>query len=153
MKTRITELFGIEYPIVSAGMGGVALAELAAAVSEAGGIGTIALAGLAPEAIQNEIAAARKLTRKPLMVNLLVPFLRPGIVEMVSKQPIDGITFFWGEPRRVHPDREKVRPQSDLAMRLGRGKRSRRKMPVPMRSCSKASRPAVMCAASSPASR
>src|SRR5579872_1690607 len=67
MKTRITELFGIEYPIVSAGMGGVALAELAAAVSEAGGIGTIALAGLAPEAIQNEIAAARKLTTKPLL--------------------------------------------------------------------------------------
>ncbi|HXN85301.1 MAG TPA: nitronate monooxygenase [Candidatus Binataceae bacterium] len=103
LKTRITELFGIEYPIVSAGMGGVALAELAAAVSEAGGIGTIALAGFAPEAIQNEIAAARKLTRKPLMVNLLVPFLRPGIVEMVSKQPIDGITFFWGEPAEYIP--------------------------------------------------
>lgn len=103
MKTRITELFGIEYPIVSAGMGGVALAELAAAVSDAGGIGTIALAGLAPEAIQNEIAAARKLTRKPLMVNLLVPFLRPGIVEMVAKQPIDGITFFWGEPAEYIP--------------------------------------------------
>jgi len=60
IKTRITELFGIEYPIGSAGMGGVALAELAAAVSNAGGIGTIALAGFTPEAIQNEIAAARK---------------------------------------------------------------------------------------------
>ena len=103
MKTRITELFTIEYPIVSAGMGGIALAELAAAVSEAGGIGTIGLAALAPEAIQNEIAAARKLTRKPLMVNLLVPFLRSGIVEMVSKQPIDGITFFWGEPAEYIP--------------------------------------------------
>ena len=45
LKTRLTELFGVEYPIVSAGMGGVALAELAAAVSNAGGIGTIALAG------------------------------------------------------------------------------------------------------------
>jgi NAD(P)H-dependent flavin oxidoreductase YrpB (nitropropane dioxygenase family) len=45
IKTRFTELFGVEYPIVSAGMGGVALAELAAAVSNAGGIGTIALAG------------------------------------------------------------------------------------------------------------
>ena len=48
-------------------MGGVALAELAAAVSNAGGVGTIGLAGFTAEAIQNEIAAARKLTNKPLM--------------------------------------------------------------------------------------
>src|SRR5208283_5641729 len=82
-KTRLTDLFGIEYPIVSAGMGGLALAELAAAVSNAGGLGTIALAGFTQEAIQNEIASARKLTDKPLLVNLLVPFLRPGLIETV----------------------------------------------------------------------
>ncbi len=97
-RTRITELFGIEYPILSAGMGGVALAELAAAVSNAGGLGTIALAGFTLEAIQNEIAAARKLTDKPLLVNLLAPFLRPGLIETVLKEPIQGITFFWGDP-------------------------------------------------------
>ena len=102
-RTRITELFGIEYPIVSAGMGGVALAELAAAVSNAGGIGTIALAGFTPEAIQNEIAAARKLTDQPLLVNLLVPFLRPGLIETVMREPIQGITFFWGEPAEYIP--------------------------------------------------
>jgi nitronate monooxygenase len=103
MRTRITQLFGIEYPIVSAGMGGVALAELAAAVSNAGGIGTIALAGFTPEAIQNEVASARKLTSKPLLVNLLVPFLRPGIIEIVVKEPIQGITFFWGDPGEFVP--------------------------------------------------
>jgi len=103
LKTRFTELFGVEYPIVSAGMGGVALAELAAAVSNAGGIGTIALAGFTPEAIQNEIAAARKLTNKPLIVNLLVPFLRPGIIEMVVREPIQGVTFFWGDPSKYVP--------------------------------------------------
>jgi nitronate monooxygenase len=103
LKTRITELFGIEYPIVSAGMGGVALAELAAAVSNAGGLGTIALAGFTPEAIQNEIAAARKLTKRPLLVNLLVPFLHPGIIEMVMREPIQGLTFFWGEPAEYIP--------------------------------------------------
>src|SRR5208283_1058826 len=84
-------------------MGGVALAELAAAVSNAGGIGTIALAGFTPEAIQNEIAAARKLTDKPLVVNLLVPFLRPGIIETVAKEPIQGVTFFWGDPAEYVP--------------------------------------------------
>lgn len=97
-KTRITELFGIEYPIVSAGMGGVALGELAGAVSEAGGLGTVALAGLQPEAIQNEISTARRITKKPLIVNLLVPFLAPGIVETLLKEPIQAITFFWGDP-------------------------------------------------------
>lgn len=102
LKTRITELFGVEYPIISAGMGGLALAELAAAVSEAGGIGTIALAGFAPEAIQNEIARARSLTKKPLFVNLLIPFLRPGIVEMAARE-IDAITFFWGDPAEYIP--------------------------------------------------
>ena len=103
LKTRFTELFGIEYPIVSAGMGGVALAELAAAVSNAGGIGTIALAGFTPEAIQNEIAAARRLTNKPLLVNLLVPFLRSGIIETVGKEQIQGVTFFWGDPAEYVP--------------------------------------------------
>src|SRR5580704_10942869 len=103
LKTRITELFGIKYPILSAGMGGVALAELAAAVSNAGGIGTIALATFTPEGIQNEIAAARKLTKKPLMVNLLVPFLRPGILEIVTKEPIQGVTLFWGDPAEYVP--------------------------------------------------
>jgi NAD(P)H-dependent flavin oxidoreductase YrpB (nitropropane dioxygenase family) len=103
LKTRFTELLAVQYPIVSAGMGGVALAELAAAVSNAGGIGTIALAGFTPEAIQNEIAAARKLTARPLFVNLLVPFLRPGIIETVVKEPIQGVTLFWGDPAEYIP--------------------------------------------------
>ncbi len=103
LKTRLTELFGIEHPIVAAGMGGVALAELAAAVSNAGGIGTIGLVTFTPEGIQNEIAAARRLTSKPLMVNLLIPFLRPGILELVLKEPIQGVTMFWGEPAEYIP--------------------------------------------------
>ncbi len=98
LKTRFCELFGIEYPIVSAGMGGVALAGLAAAVSEAGGLGTIALAGFSPEGIHDEIAAARRITRKPIVVNLLIPFLRPGIIEALANQPISAVTLFWGDP-------------------------------------------------------
>ncbi len=98
LRTRICDLFGIELPIVSAGMGGVAMARLAAAVSEAGGLGTIAMAGFSPEAIHDEIAAARKITSKPLAVNLLVPFLREGVLEALAREPIDAVTFFWGEP-------------------------------------------------------
>jgi len=61
LHTRICDLLGIELPISNAGMGGVALAPLAAAVSEAGGIGTIALAGFTPEAMLSEMA--RTLTK------------------------------------------------------------------------------------------
>jgi nitronate monooxygenase len=100
LRTRICDLFGIELPIVSAGMGGVALARLAAAVSEAGGLGTIAMAGLGPEAIHDEISAARKITSKPLAVNLLIPFLREGVLEALAREPINAVTFFWGEPEQ-----------------------------------------------------
>jgi nitronate monooxygenase len=100
LKTRICDLFGIQYPIVSAGMGGVARAELAAAVSEAGGLGTIGLAGMGSEAIQHEVAAARRLTAKPLAANLLVPFLRPGVVETIAGLPLAAVTFFWGDARQ-----------------------------------------------------
>jgi len=96
LRTRICDLLRIELPIISAGMGGVALSNLAAAVSEAGGFGFIGLAGFSNAAIHNEVAAARKLTKKPIGVNLLIPFLRPGTVEAVADEPIAAVTFFWG---------------------------------------------------------
>ena len=103
LKTRFCELFGIEYPIVCAGMGGVALASLAAAVSEAGGLGTIALAGFSAKGIHDQIAAARKITAKPIVVNVLIPFLRPGTFEALASEPISAVTLFWGDPAEHIP--------------------------------------------------
>ncbi len=115
LHTAICELLGIELPIVSAGMGGVALSNLAGAVSEAGGFGFMGTAGFSPAAIHNEIAAARKITGKPIGVNLLIPFLRPGVIETVAEEPIAAVTFFWGAPsdyiasiRRLRDARIKV---------------------------------------------
>jgi nitronate monooxygenase len=85
-----------EIPIVQAGMGAVAGHELAAAVSEAGGLGTIAGAGVD---IAAEIAAARRLTGRAIAVNLLLPFLRPG--DAASAAQADAIVTFWGTPRRL----------------------------------------------------
>jgi nitronate monooxygenase len=90
------DLSRLELPIVQAGMGGVARHELAAAVSEAGGLGTIAGAR-AP--IERELSAARALTGRPVAVNLLLPFLRPGDVEAAAGA--DLIITFWGPPRRL----------------------------------------------------
>ena len=98
LQTKICELLGIELPIISAGMGAVALSNLAGAVSHAGGLGIIGLAGLHTAAIHEEIAAARKITKKPIGVNLLIPFLRPGMAEAVADEPIQAVTFFWGTP-------------------------------------------------------
>lgn len=90
------DLRSLEAPVVQAGMGGVARQELAVAVSEAGGLGTIA--GVrAP--IAAEIAAARRLTGKPIAVNLLLPFVRPGDAEAAADA--EAIVTFWGVPCRL----------------------------------------------------
>ena len=65
MKTRITEMLGIEYPIIQGGMAWVAEHHLAAAVSEAGGLGLIGGANAPGEVVREEIRKARKLTDKP----------------------------------------------------------------------------------------
>lgn len=89
------DLRSLPAPVVQAGMGSVARHELAAAVSEAGGLGTIGGVG-AP--IAAEIAAARRLTNGPIAVNLLLPFIRPGDAEAAAAA--DAIVTFWGPPRR-----------------------------------------------------
>jgi NAD(P)H-dependent flavin oxidoreductase YrpB (nitropropane dioxygenase family) len=90
------DLRSLEAPIVQAGMGGIARHELAAAVSDAGGLGTIAGVRIP---IAAEIAAARTLTGKPIAVNLLLPFVRPGDAEAAAGA--DAIVTFWGAPRRL----------------------------------------------------
>jgi NAD(P)H-dependent flavin oxidoreductase YrpB (nitropropane dioxygenase family) len=71
MKTRITELFGIEHPIIQGGMHHVGLAELASAVSNAGGLGILTgLTQRTPELLSKEIARCREMTDKPFGVNL-----------------------------------------------------------------------------------
>jgi NAD(P)H-dependent flavin oxidoreductase YrpB (nitropropane dioxygenase family) len=108
LHTRICELFKIDLPILSAGMGTVAHARLAAAVSEAGGLGTIALAGFTLEAIASEIARARSLTDKPIAVNLLIPFMRPGSLEVLAREKVEAVTFFWGDPAEQIPAAKKL---------------------------------------------
>jgi nitronate monooxygenase len=79
LKTRITELFGIEHPIVMGGMQGVGRADLVAAVSNAGAIGFLtALTQPSPEALYDEVKKTRELTDKPFGVNVTVlPSLKP----------------------------------------------------------------------------
>jgi|TARA_X000000950_G_scaffold106947_1_gene134776 nitronate monooxygenase len=92
MKTRITELFGIEHPIIQGGMHYVGFAELAAAVSNAGGLGIITALTLGtPEKLANEIARCREMTDKPFGVNMtFLPSLTPPNYEELFKVIIAG---------------------------------------------------------------
>ena len=96
----LLEQIGVEVPVVQAGMGGgLSRHELAAAVSEAGGLGTIAVGGGA--AIAAELQAARQLTDRPLAVNILLPFARRDWFEAAWRA--DVVVTFWGKPKRRTP--------------------------------------------------
>ena len=94
MKTQITELFGIEHPIIQGGMHFVGFAELAAAVSNAGGLGIITgLTQGTPEKLEAEIKKCQDLTDKPFGVNLtflpsLTPPDYPGLIEVIIKSGV-----------------------------------------------------------------
>jgi NAD(P)H-dependent flavin oxidoreductase YrpB (nitropropane dioxygenase family) len=94
------DVLGVEAPVVQAGMGGgISRHELAAAVSDAGGLGTIAVNGAA--SIARELAAARGLTGRPIAVNLLLPFARRD--SFAAAADADVVVTFWGAPRRRVP--------------------------------------------------
>ncbi len=99
MKTKLTELLGIKYPIVQGGMAWVSDGELAAAVSEAGGIGTIAAAGRKTKWIQKEIQVARNKTNEPFGVNImLMADNSDEIVELVCEEEVDYVALGAGNP-------------------------------------------------------
>ncbi len=99
MKTRITEILNITYPIIQGGMAWVSNADLAAAVSEAGGLGIIAGGNAPREIIEKEIHRARTLTDKDFGVNvmLLSPFV-DDIIDLVIEEKIPVITTGAGNP-------------------------------------------------------
>jgi len=105
VKTRITEMLGIEIPIVQAPMGWIARSPLASAVSNAGGLGIIETSSGDLETIKGEITAMRDLTDKPFGVNLAQMFIRdlPGMVEFVVENEISFVTTSAGDPSVLVP--------------------------------------------------
>ena len=103
MKTRLTELLGIEHPVMLAGMGGVAYHQLVAAVSNAGGYGCLGASTMSSEHLASEIAATRSLTDRPFGVDLLTAFPET-LVKNVEILIEGGATTFvagLGVPRNV----------------------------------------------------
>jgi enoyl-[acyl-carrier protein] reductase II len=101
MRTRITELLGIQYPIVQAPMGYIARAQLASAVSNAGGLGIIETSSGRLDEVRGEIAKMRELTDKPFGVNIAQLFVRdPGIVDFVAEHGVTFVTTSAGDPTK-----------------------------------------------------
>lgn len=99
MNTRITELLGIEYPIIQGGMAWVAEHNLAAAVSEAGGLGLIGAASAPAEVVREEIRKARELTKKPFGVNIMLmsPYA-DEVAQVVVEEGVKVVTTGAGNP-------------------------------------------------------
>lgn len=110
LETRLCRDLGIDHPILSAPLGGGnAGPELAAAVSNAGGLGFLGMGGLSASVIREHIRATRKLTAKPFGVGLLLPLLQGGEVEACVAERVPVLLFFWGD----------VAPHVERAKRAG----------------------------------
>lgn len=101
IDTRVSRLLGVRYPIVQAPMGWIARAQLASAVSNAGGLGIIETSSGELDAVRDEIRKMRDLTDRPFGVNIAQLFVTdPGIVDFVVDQGVKFVTTSAGDPRK-----------------------------------------------------
>ena len=98
MKTGLCDLLGIDVPIILAAMGGFDSTDLAAAVSNAGGLGVMALSGLDSDAVRARIAKLRAKTDRPFAVNLNVSRPQSERLAVLLEERVPVISFFWGDP-------------------------------------------------------
>ena len=101
MKTRVTELLGIEYPVIQGGMAWVAEYHLAAAVSNAGGLGIIGAGGAPAEFVRDQIRKAKELTDKPFGVNVML--MNPeadAIAQVIVDEGVKVVTTGAGNPAK-----------------------------------------------------
>lgn len=102
ISTLLTQMLGIRHPVVQAGMGGVARAELVAAVSNAGGLGMLGMVRMEPDFIRDQIQKTRALTERPFGVNLIPP-VAPASgfesqLEVCLEERVPVVSLFWCDP-------------------------------------------------------
>ena len=100
LRTRVTELLGIEHPILCGGMAGHTSPELAAAVSNGGGLGIHGCTFITPEQIRRDAARLRELTDRPYGLNLLIHFVSDEQIEAVIEARPPVLSTAWGDPMR-----------------------------------------------------
>jgi len=101
IKNRITDMMGVDYPIVQAPMGWIARSQLASAVSNAGGLGMIETSSGENDAIVGEIKKMKELTDRPFCVNIAQAFIRdPSIIDMIIDEGVKTVTTSAGNPNK-----------------------------------------------------
>jgi len=98
LRTRLCDMLGIDFPIISAPMGFISGPELAAAVSHAGGLGIMSFSGNPPQFLRNEIKRLRTMTDKPFGVNLLLHYPVEEHIRICIEERVPILSFFWGDP-------------------------------------------------------
>jgi enoyl-[acyl-carrier protein] reductase II len=113
IHNRITRMLGVEYPIVQAPMGWIARAQLASAVSNAGGLGIIETSSGRLDEVRAEVKKMRELTTKPFGLNVALAFVRdPDIVKFVLDQGVQFVTTSAGDPMKI------VQPLKDAGLNV-----------------------------------
>ena len=107
MKTSLTNLLKIKYPILQAPIGSATTPELAAAVSNAGGLGSLALSWKSPDETREMIRKTKQLTSKPFAVNLVLAFEQDERVQICIEEKVAVVSFFWGDGSRFFPELKK----------------------------------------------
>ena len=110
MKTRITELLGIKYPIIQGAMAWVSLPPLVAAVSNAGGLGILGSSFMVPDELRENIRKVKELTQKPFAVNFMPenPLLGE-LLEIIIEEKVPVVSYGKGNPKRII---EKTKPHN-----------------------------------------
>ena len=103
MKTSLCERLGIELPIIQAPMGGAVGPQLAAAVSNAGGLGMLVLWRADAETMRRQISEVRALTSRPFGVNLVLDFPQEDRLSICVEERVPVISFFWRHPSSLMP--------------------------------------------------
>ena len=98
LHTRLCDFLGIEFPIICAPMGFVTGPELAAVVSNAGGLGIMPFSGNPPQALRQEFRRLRSLTGKLFGVNLLLHYPVDEYFSVCLEERVPILPFFWGDP-------------------------------------------------------
>jgi len=103
LRTPLCERLGIDLPILNAPLGMIAGPELAAAVSNAGGLGLMSFNGNPPPVLRDEIRRLRTLTDRPFGVNVLLdgprlPFTIGDLVDVCVEERVPVLSCFWGDP-------------------------------------------------------
>lgn len=98
LRTRLTEAYGLEVPFIGAGMAFVTTPALVAAVSNAGGMGTLAASLVPAEALRELIRGTRSMTTRPFGVNIITQFTEQAQLDVCIEERVPVVSFFWNDP-------------------------------------------------------